>query len=580
MSFNIAPNPALEARLEKLKSSDIFKGPSRSLNLEEPPEADPNFIRSDEFRDRFTEKDDVSNNNNNRSYEPPPIVSTSFNFPSQRPTAQQQAEMMITERQTNDRMQRQQIFGPPSIPPPRRFISRSKNIQIQQEQQQQQQQERLELERKERELRELRRKQLEEEKQRQIEELESKRKQQEQEDQRIRQIHRGLPPFLYTKLGDETLKLEKHPTNVFEYWVDRSGSKGIAKLIGDNPFRFVWISQDQTDPKKSREMYRDESVPFNQRPLFIALQEIPPVVKKPFVVEPELEIPKQIFTLEERERLLTKAPIIVTTKRERESSPDVPIELSIVPMLKEQEEELTKKKQRLQVLDQRLRDPILMQREYEDIETQLQILQEQIIIQTQLVDNMRAKWKQHKQLIANEKVRAYREMMQKEVEREDDNERLVDAMQALKKIKDEAKKVEREKIVRDPKKLTKDYKNELTDLKKEITLLNKTQKKLEVLKEIENVANNIFRTSQKRTFVEFQVHFPNDFMEYMKKKGAPVRPGKTTSSYDQLTRDEQIAALTIYLCGEDKVLGIHEPGYVEEVLGLDNKYCKIQIKNE
>lgn len=587
---NIRPSKAIEEGMKKLASSRTFQGPDRSLGidlgeLEKPPP------RKDELKFFADEMVDVSS-------EPPAVVSANFNFPSQRPSAQEQAESMLIQGQRNDTrlreqqaQQAQRTFQQPqppssgfSAPQQREQIRRQQQIEerrLQEQEEQRRREEQQDLIRRQEEYQEFLRLEQEKEIQRQKEEI-AKRQREQEIIEKNQQIHNRLPQFLYVVLGNYVIKLEKHPTNFFEYWVDRTGNRGVARLLGDNPLRVVWISRDKIDFTKSSIMFANETIPVNERPVFKAFIEMPQqreiVQVKPKQPEMEMETKKEIFSMEEKERLLSKAPVIFS-KRERESSPDdVQVEISIAPSLKEQEKDLLSKRQRLQVLDQRLRDPILMQRDYEDVKTQLQILQEQIRIQSDLVNEMRQQWKQQKQLIANEKVRAYREQMQKEVDREDDNERLVDAINDLKRITQEAVKVEKEMDLREPKKLSKRYRNELTDLKQEVSLLEKNQTKLEKLKEIEEIANIIFRTSQKRTFTEFKVHFPKEFAEYMTQKGAPVRLGKLKNfKFDQLTRDEQVEALKIYLCGENKVLDIHEPGYVEEVLNLDNKYCEINI---
>lgn len=117
-------------------------------------------------------------------------------------------------------------------------------------------------------------------------------------------------------------------------------------------------------------------------------------------------------------------------------------------------------------------------------------------------------------------------------------------------------------------------------MKKDVPRLKEIQTKLEILREIEKRANEkLLKYDKPRAFIEFKAYFPADFQAFMDtwdlpkdKNGQTIDPELT-----QLTREQQIELLKLYLCGRDAV-GVHIQGYVEEILKLKNKYCIISIE--
>jgi hypothetical protein len=631
--FNIRPIPP--EVLERLKTSSAMQGPSRSLEksgiLEEVGDYGPDTpvviqapIPSNEPPQAFF-------------FQPPGPVNIAPPMPvpmqspmqapyqpptqQQRPSAVQQAESMLNQNAERDRIEKQRnqerlqrMSSRPATSGYDEQAFRRKQqqeeaaaLQKQQEdyqrareQQMRQQQDREQLERRaiqmqqrqstERQRQEAERQRQEaarqeaarqeaarQERQRQEAErqkqqeavrqrnIEAERQRLEIEAQRQEQGRRN-PEVLYAVMGSDIFRLQKNPGNLFEYWINPPyREQGVAELLNSDPsnLRIRWLTRFA--PGSVFPAYLNDPKPKQQMSM-------------------ELEVtPRDILTMEEREQLLSKQPILTSSGRREQPSgkrerDDQSISIAIAPELIQEQEQLAQKKQRLKTLQERLRDRTLMENAFKDLQTQMDILREQISIQTDLVKAMQKQWRDQKQQIANERVRLYREQMQREVERTDDNAKLVEASGLLQQKIEEYETLMEERKLKDPRALEQRYKNQVADLKKEVSVLEKLQDKVDVLKNIEQIANNIFKTPQKRSFVELIVHFPDVFQDYMRKKGAPKMPGQPLDpEFYQLTREDQIEALKLYLCGQDLAMDIHKPGFVEEVLQLDNRYCQILI---
>lgn len=384
------------------------------------------------------------------------------------------------------------------------------------------------------------------------------------------------PNVLFVTVGDTTLQVLKSP-NPFFYWVDpRSKDKGVAELVGKDPWRVRWVNVDVFDQKLGRAMKSAD--------IFVASTQKPEKVELEFEEEGQTGLLE--FTEREKQSILSKEPILRLTKREREQEQTTAaggresFRIEISPELLVKERELEEKEKRMYELRRRLQNQETMESEYEDLRREIDILREQYNVLSKWIDERRSQLREKKRREAEEYLERVRQQLEKELENESDEE-LKRARRLRKETSEKLNELVEISRVQEPETRLQRYISELNKLKKDVTKLRELREKLEKLREIEEIANTrLFGTDRKRTLVEFKVYFPPDLVEFMdswksvkNESGEIIDPFRT-----ELTRPSQVALLRYYLCGYEKARGVHIPGYVETVLKLDNEYCKITIK--